>query len=68
MDIEKKIIQGLRVILNNRKLKADDLQEWSSNKEAIEENIQNDKEVYVYVPTIGVHCAVLKTADKRKEN
>ena len=68
MDLEKIIIKELKTALKNPKLKADDLQEWSNSEESVKKNLNEDREVYVTCSALNTtwHCAVLKTADKRK--
>ncbi len=65
MDLEKRILQVLKFNLNNSTMKLDDLQEWSTSKDIVKKNLQPDKEVLVEVTSMGVYCAVLKSADKR---
>jgi len=59
--LERAVLAGARVVLNNRKLKKADIQEWSTGE--IE---PHDGEVVVRVPDPGVFVAVKKENDKRK--
>ena len=69
MDLEKMIVRELKHVLNNSKLKADDVQQWSSDEADVKKNLRADKENYVTCSVLDMtwHCAVLKTADKRKQ-
>ena len=68
MNIEKMIVTELKQVLNNSRLKASDLQEWSNDQEGVQKHLKDDTEVYVTCSVLDItwHCAVLKTADKRK--
>lgn len=62
---EREMRDWCRIELKNPKLKDDDIQEWSTSKDAVLKSLLPGKEVFVEVPALGVYCAVLKTADKR---
>lgn len=62
---EKDIVARLKFLLDNRSLKIDDVMEWSTSKDEVQKNIQPEKEIFVEVASLGVYCAVLKSADKR---
>ncbi len=58
--LERAILAGAKVLLNNPKLRIKDIQEWSSG-----DIVAQEGEVVIYVPDPGVHVAVKKTVDKR---
>lgn len=64
--LERAIRAEAQIALKNPKLKHADIREWSTSKEQVEKNMVPATEVYVHLPIIGVHAAILKTADKRK--
>jgi hypothetical protein len=59
--LERAVLNEARVVLNNRKLRKADIQEWSTG--AVK---ANDREVVVNCPDIGVNVCVLAAMDKRK--
>lgn len=61
--IEKKILQELRAITKNPKLKESDLLEWSSSEETVKASLE-PSDLYIYCPGIGVHCAIPKISNK----
>jgi hypothetical protein len=63
---EREVRNGCRVILNNRKLKDEDIREWATSLEHVKKNLRPETEILVENPVVGVYCVVLKTADKRK--
>lgn len=58
--LERAVLAGARVVLNNQKLKKADIQEWSTGE--IE---PHDGEVIVHVRDPGVYVAVKKEQGKR---
>ncbi len=62
--LEKAIVQRLRLLLHNNKVKIDDVPEWSTDEKVVDGNLQH-AEVKVSLPDLGVFCAVKKTVDKR---
>lgn len=59
--LERAVLIGAKVVLNNQKLKMKDIQEWSTG------NIHaQDGEIVVYVPDPGVWVAVNREKDNRK--
>ena len=67
--IERQIIAELKVITQNKKLKASDLMEWSNSYETVMKKIQPETETYIEVKVLGMtwHCAVLKSAVDLKD-
>jgi len=59
--LERAVLAGARVVLNNPKLKLKDILEWSTG-----EVKTADGEVTVHVPDPGVNVSVKKENDKRK--
>ncbi len=59
--LERVILAGAKVVLNNPKLKMKDIQEWSTG--GIE---AQDGEIVVRVPDPGVYVAVKAESDKRE--
>ena len=58
--LERAILLGAKAALNNPKLKAKDILEWSTGKVKAE-----DGEVVIFVPDPGVNVCVKKEYDKR---
>lgn len=55
---EKQILQHLKFI-TRRRLKADDLLEWSSHEPTVDKGLREGEEK-VHVPGLGVWCAIPK--------
>lgn len=62
--LEKTIVQRLRLLLHNNKVRIEDVPEWSTDEKVINDNLQH-VEVKVPLPDLGVFCAVKKSVDKR---
>ena len=58
--LERAVLAGARIVLNNPKLKMKEIQEWSTGKIDPQAG-----EVVVRVPDPGVFVAVKKESDKR---
>jgi hypothetical protein len=58
--LQRAVLNEARVVLKNRKLRAADIQEWSTGPVKAGEG-----EVVVNCPDLGVNVAVLKAMDKR---
>lgn len=63
--LERAVLAGAKVALNNSKLRMKDIMEWNTSEAAVKKNLADD-EVAVNVPDPGVWVAVGKTYDKRK--
>jgi hypothetical protein len=63
--LENAIAREMKAVLKNPKATKKHLMEWSTSKDSVCENLNPEKEVYVYLPDLGIHAAVLKEADKR---
>lgn len=59
--LERAITEEARSILNNRKLRVKDMQEWSTGEVKPQEG-----EIVIFCPTIGAYAAFKKECDKRK--
>lgn len=63
--LERVIINELRTLVKNPKLRLKDLLEWSTSEGAVDNNLQGG-EVKVHLPGIGVWCAIAKEHDRRE--
>lgn len=61
---EKKILEHLRFVVNNRNLKIDHLLEWSSDEATVDKNLR-DGETKVHLTSLGIYCAIPNDQDKR---
>ena len=61
--LEREMAWHLRTICKNQKLRIKDISEWSSDEQTVRKNVRQDETV-VFVPQLGLWCAVLSEAVK----
>ena len=62
--LERAILASAKDALNNRKLKMDDILEWSTSEAVVKKNLR-DGEVALYLPDPGAWLAVSREKDMR---
>lgn len=62
--LESEILRELRSIIKNSRFRLKNLSEWANQEAVITKNLRSD-EVKVYLPDLGLWCAVPKDQDKR---
>ena len=65
-DLERSLIQELRMITGRQKLRILDILEWSTDKSTVENGLRND-EVIVHCPSMGCWAAIPGEKKKKKK-
>lgn len=64
LPIEKEIVNYAKSYYNNKKIKIDDILEWSSSEDVISKNLR-DNEIMTKMETYGIWFAIDKKMDNR---
>ena len=58
--LEREILNDLKMVSGNKKLRHKDIMEWSTSEEIVKKKLQAD-EKYYHLPKLGIHVAVKET-------
>jgi len=62
--IDRKILNELKVVARNPKIKNKDIMEWSTSEETVRKNLREDEDYY-NLKSLGVHVAVKKQTKQK---